>query len=156
MSTPSRIRLLDTNILIRFADTADPLNETTRTAVEIARQSFALRVTSQNLIECWNVLTRPRDRNGFGQTVAEAQRVLDLLEQLFPILPEPAGVFEQWRELVIRFEVSGVQVHDARLVASMLTLGISEILTFNHRDFARYSAVGIRAIAPNELVQEGR
>ncbi len=97
------------------------------------------------------MLTRPRASNGFGQTTVQAQKHLDLLERLFPVLPDPPEAFIQWRKLVVRSEVSGGQVHDARLVASMLALGIQEILTFNQRDFTRYAPVGIRAISPRDL-----
>jgi predicted nucleic acid-binding protein len=35
----------------------------------------------------------------------------------------------------------GVNVHDARLVAVMLVYGVKNILTFNTRDFNRYSEI---------------
>jgi hypothetical protein len=38
----------------------------------------------------------------------------------------------------VQFAVSGVQVHDARLAASMYTHGIMHILTFNESDFIRF------------------
>ena len=55
--------------------------------------------------------------------------------------------------LVIDYRVSGVQVHDARLVAAMLAHGVTHILTFNTADFARYAPEGIVAVAP---ASEGR
>lgn len=51
----------------------------------------------------------------------------------------------------MRFGVSGVKVHDARLVALMLTNDIVRILTFNAADFRRYQVLGIRAIDPGEV-----
>jgi len=53
--------------------------------------------------------------------------------------------------LVVTFNVSGVQVHDARLVALMKVNVISHILTFNVGDFARYSSEGIVAVAPETI-----
>ncbi|HJT69510.1 MAG TPA: hypothetical protein VJ731_04885 [Terriglobales bacterium] len=35
----------------------------------------------------------------------------------------------------------GVQVHDARLVAAMRVHGVKRILTFNDKDFARYTDI---------------
>ncbi len=96
-------------------------------------------------------MTRPVDRNGFGKTPSEAKPLLELTEQLFPRLADPADTYERWRELVIRFEVSGVQVHDARLVAVMLGHEISDILTFNGRDFDRYAEIGVKAIDPESI-----
>jgi hypothetical protein len=39
-------------------------------------------------------------------------------------------------------------VHDARIVAMMLTCGVARILTLNERDFARYAPEGIVVINP--------
>jgi predicted nucleic acid-binding protein len=41
-----------------------------------------------------------------------------------------------------------VQVHDARLVASMKANGVTHILTFNISDFARYEVEGIVVVDP--------
>jgi predicted nucleic acid-binding protein len=52
----------------------------------------------------------------------------------------------------VSHNVSGVQVHDARLAAAMRVHGIERVLTFNERDFARYpdiQAVHPRALLPN-------
>lgn len=148
MSPDREACLLDTNVLIRFADAADPLHEAARRAVASNRRTYDLKVTAQNLIETWNVMTRPRERNGFGQSVAQAETHLALLERLFHRLIDPPNVYDTWRDLVVRFEVSGVQVHDAKIVAIMLGCDVSKILTFDVRDFARYSAVGVEALDP--------
>jgi predicted nucleic acid-binding protein len=57
------------------------------------------------------------------------------------VLPEPAGLYERWRELVLSHRVPGVQVHDAKLVAAMNLHGIQQILTFNGLDSSRYGDV---------------
>ncbi len=53
-----------------------------------------------------------------------------------------------WRQLVVTYNVSGVQVHDAHLVATMLANGVSHILTFNTADFMRYANTGIVVADP--------
>jgi hypothetical protein len=57
-------------------------------------------------------------------------------------------MYSNWRRLVVKYRVSGVQVHDARLVASMLVHDVTHILTFNIQDFTRYAPDGIIAIDP--------
>jgi len=52
---------------------------------------------------------------------------------------------------VVDFEVSGVKVHDARIVAAMLVHKISHILTFNTKDFSRYSGICITAVDPSDF-----
>ena len=78
--------------------------------------------------------TRPADKNGFGLGPAAADRLLRLVERLFPMLPDVPTVYPQWRQLVVAFGVSGVQVHDARLVAAMTVHGVTHILTLNVTD----------------------
>jgi predicted nucleic acid-binding protein len=144
--------LVDTNILLRFADRMHPLHPTIRAAVRKLRSSgVRLQAASQNFAEFWNVATRPAARNGFGLTPEEADRRLRILERLFPLLPDSPAVYPEWRRLIVAFGVSGVQVHDARLVAAMRANGIARILTLNPSDFARYAPEGIVAADPTTL-----
>lgn len=140
--------------MLRFADRAHPLHPTIRAAVRQLRQAgHDLKVSTQNCIEFWNVATRPIARNGFGLEPAETEQLLQLLEQLFPVLPDRPEVYQEWRRLVVQFGVSGVQVHDARLVASMKVNAISHILTLNSADFKRYNTEGIVAVEPGAIVE---
>lgn len=144
--------LVDTNVLLRFMDRSHPLHPAIRIAVRTLRQDGQqLRVASQNCIEFWNVATRPLERNGFGLTPPETEQLLHLVERLFPVLPDSSEVYQEWRRLVVDFGVSGVQVHDARLVASMKVNNISHILTLNVDDFKRYLSEGITAVKPDTV-----
>jgi predicted nucleic acid-binding protein len=102
--------------------------------------------TSQNLAEFWSVCTRPVDRNGYGLSPLETDRLARLLESQLNLLPDSLSVHQEWRRLVVALGVSGVQVYDARLAAAMHVHGVHRILTFNDRDFARYD--GIEAVNP--------
>jgi predicted nucleic acid-binding protein len=147
------IYLVDTNVLLRFADRAHPLHPRVRAAVRTLRaEGHSLRATPQNCVEFWNVATRPADKNGLGLVPAEADRLLRLVERLFPVLPDVPAVYRQWRQLVVLFDVSGVQVHDARLVAAMTVHSVTHILTLNGTDFIRYRVLGIVAVDPLTLV----
>ena len=96
--------------------------------------------------------TRPADRNGFGRTPFETDQLLQRLERLFPLLPDSPDVYPEWRRLVVDYDVSGVQVHDARLVATMLVHDVKHILTFNTQDFTRYMPEEIIAVDPSEEI----
>ncbi len=52
---------------------------------------------------------------------------------------------------MVAYGVSGVQVHDAHLVAAMLANGITHILTFNAADFTRYTGAGIVVVDPESI-----
>ena len=141
--------LVDTNVLLRFADREHPLHSQVRAAVRTLRaEGHSLRATPQNCVEFWNVATRPIDKNGLGLLPADADRLLRLVERLFPMLPDSPAMYPQWRQLVVSYNVSGVQVHDARLVAAMIVHSVTHILTFNVTDFVRYATLGIVAVDP--------
>lgn len=145
--------LLDTNVLLRIAQRNHPLHLRTRAALRQLRAANATAViTTQNAIEFWNVATRPADRNGFGLTPVTAAVLLRRIERVVALLDDSPLVYPAWRQVVTTFGVSGVQVHDARLVASMQVYGISHILTYNTADFSRYASLGIQAHAPSILL----
>lgn len=143
------VYLIDTNVLLRFIFRTDPRYPVVKTAIRKLRtEKHTLYISSQNCIEFWNVATRPIARNGFGLTPTDAKRMLQRIERLFPLLSDTPAVYPEWRRLVVTHSVSGVQVHDARLVASMKANGVTHILTFNTRDFARYALEGIVVVDP--------
>jgi predicted nucleic acid-binding protein len=74
---------------------------------------------------------------------------LRLLERHFPVLPDSPMIYENWKALVLKHKVMGVNVPDARLVAAMMVHGVTNILTANAKDFARYPSV--TAVTPNDV-----
>jgi predicted nucleic acid-binding protein len=142
--------LIDTNLLARLAVPEDPRNSVSRHAVETLDEA-GLFACSQNFVEFWNVATRPAKNNGLGLSIAIADRVMRRFELAFSRVPEPPETYDHWRDLIVRFGISGSKVHDARLVAIMLTNDISQILTFNVSDFRRYEMLGIRAVDPGQV-----
>lgn len=50
---------------------------------------------------------------------------------------------------MVVYSVKGVEVHDAKLVASMNVYGITSLITFNVGDFRRYP--GIAAVSPPDV-----
>lgn len=124
--------LLDSNILLRMTKNDDPHYGVVRDALqELVAQGARLCFTSQTLGEFWNASTRPREHNGFGLSLVEADRTARVIERDFRFLPDSQQVHERWRGLLVSHEVKGVQVHDARIAASMYVHGISQLLTIN-------------------------
>lgn len=139
---PAGSYLADTNILLRISQSNDPQYTTVRAALRNLRSEGArVCYTSQNLAEFWNVCTRPAAQNGYGLTVAETDRRARLVEATFQLLPDNAAIHTEWRSLVVSHSVSGVQVHDTRLVAAMHVHQITHILTLNPKDFARFKDI---------------
>ena len=84
--------LADTNIILRLAEPAHPMH---RAALNAVKKLFAdghnLCLIPQNLIEFWNVATRPANKNGLGWTTAQTDAEVGGLEAVFTILPDNGG-----------------------------------------------------------------
>jgi predicted nucleic acid-binding protein len=147
------VYLADTNVLLRLSQSDSPEYPLMRLALERLWTAAAqICYTAQNITEFWNVCARPAQQNGFGFSISETDERVSELEQNFVLLPDNEYVHREWRRLVVDYSVRGVQVHDARLVASMRVHGVRNVLTLNQRDFSRYS--GITAVHPRELIRE--
>jgi predicted nucleic acid-binding protein len=142
--------LIDTNVLLRSVQPSNPMHAAAVRALEVLmKREEALVITLQNVAEFWNAATRPVVHNGLGFTIEEAREELTRLEGFFRILTEDAASYAAWKTLLIANRVSGVQVHDARLVAVMKTYGIARIVTFNVSDFTRFAE--IEAVHPDSI-----
>lgn len=142
--------LLDSNILLRISKRDDPQHPVIAHALKaLVEQGVRVCYTSQTLAEFWNASTRPRDKNGFGLSVADTDALVRVIERAFELLPDSRETHERWRGLVVLHSVQGVQVHDARLAASMYVHGVGQLLTMNARDFKRFD--GLRILRPEDV-----
>jgi predicted nucleic acid-binding protein len=145
--------LLDTNTLLRLVQSDSPDNPAILACLDLLWQRGAeLFYTSQNLAEFWNACTRPRDRNGFGNSIELTDRYATQIEALLSFAPDCESTHREWRKIVLAQRVSGVQVHDARLVAAMHVHEIANLLTLNIADFRRYG--DILAATPAKVLAE--
>jgi predicted nucleic acid-binding protein len=143
--------LLDTSILVRLANAADPQHAVAAGAVlELHRRGEVLQITPQVLVEFRNVATRPKTANGAGLSIVEAEAHAAAFESRFPLLAETPDIYPAWKALVGALGVIGKQVHDARLVAVCHVHGVTHLLTFNVAHFARLGgfAPGVVAVDP--------
>jgi predicted nucleic acid-binding protein len=143
--------LVDTNILLRMCDRSSPEHEVCRAAVTgLVRRGEPCHSCAQTLIEFWAVATRPRDVNGLGFTPTDTLSNLVDFQRSLPCLSEPPDIASRWQALVVQHEVRGRKAHDACLVAFMQAHQLSDILTLNTVDFARYS--GIKPMTPEQVL----
>lgn len=135
--------LLDTNVLVRLANTADARHAAAaRAVVELHRRAEVLHVTPQVLVEFRNVATRLTAQNGLGLSMADVEAKTAAFEATFPLLAETPDVYPAWKALVGALGVIGKQVHDARLVAVCHVHGVTHLLTFNVAHFVRMAGFG--------------
>lgn len=143
--------LIDTCVLLRFLLRHDANFSEIRRAVRLLKsRREKMYLTAQIVAEFWNVCTRPATvRGGLGLSVAETKNRLELLERNFLLLSDSPKIYEEWKRLVETYQVSDVQVHDARLVATMNVYKIPGLITLNIKDFSRYQNLSV--ITPQSI-----
>jgi predicted nucleic acid-binding protein len=137
--------LLDTNVLTRMTDSANPNCAPARRAIQVLpAQGERVAIVPQNLYEFWAVATRkaglpPIGQNGLGMSPDQASLWLGFFQRRFSLLSDQEELFPRWHALVKSRGVRGLKAHDARLVAAMQCYGITQLLTFNADDFKPFS-----------------
>ena len=104
---------------------------------EAGRTDEMLRISRQVLREYLATVTRPQAWS-VQIPMDEALEHVARLEAVFDLLEDGRGVTDTLAALCRSVPVAGRQVHDANIVATMLTHGERRLLTFNGRDFRRY------------------
>lgn len=129
--------VLDANILAYAVNADAPQHAASRALLEAARDpSIALYVTSQILCEFYSLITNPR-RVAVASSPTEALGMISAM-LAFPglhVLPTPARAVVGWMELLRCHPVTGGDVFDLQIVATMLANGVQRIYTFNTGDF---------------------
>jgi predicted nucleic acid-binding protein len=145
--------LLDTNVLLRQADSQSPDHAVAEAAIEgLLAGEESVFISTQVLVEFWAAATRPEPVNGLGWSAATTAEAIRALRDQFPPLNETPDVLDRWFELADRFQVAGKHTHDAGLAALLLVHGVRRLLTFNTTDFP--FAWGVEATHPSGPHQE--
>ena len=142
--------VLDANILVYAVEAGAPRHAISRALIEAARvPATTLYLTSQVLCEFYSVVTNPR-RVAAPRSPAEAIDAISALLALpgIRLLSTPARAVAGWMALLKRHPVTGGDVFDLQLVATMLANDIQRIYTFNTVDFEVFPE--LTAIAPPE------
>jgi predicted nucleic acid-binding protein len=143
--------LADTNIFLRLAEPKHPMHAEAKGAINaLAARGDSVCVVPQNIIEFWNVATRPSNKNGLGCTCQHTQTEVEKIEKLFHFILDTPAIYAEWKRLVIAYAVQGKQVHDTRIVAAMNVHDITHLLTYNKNDFGRFA--GIIVVSPSEVM----
>ena len=143
--------LLDTNILLRAADTSSATYSLANNLItQIVETANECVIIPQVLIEFWVVATRPLDVNGLGWTPAQATNYVNDLLDNFTLIAETPDIFPLWFQLVTIYNIKGKRTHDIRLLAVMKASNITHLLTFNPDDFIPIPNITI--VHPQDLI----
>ena len=110
-----------------------------------ARPRQTLYVTPQILCEFYAIVTNAR-RVKEPRTSADGLAALSGMLGFLRVLPVPGGVIDEVMALLRRRPVTGGEVFDLRIIATMKLNGIDRIYTFNTDDFKPFAE--IEALAP--------
>jgi hypothetical protein len=85
--------LVDSNVLLRWVKPDHRDYPAIVSATDaILRHDGVLCYTSQNVGEFWNACTRPLDRNGYGLSPQETDRLAKFFEEKLSLLPDSLAV----------------------------------------------------------------
>ncbi|MPY76897.1 MAG: PIN domain-containing protein [Actinophytocola sp.] len=131
--------VLDTNVLLAATDAGRAEHARARAALdEWPARGTTLYTSGQILREYLSVATRPEARNGLGLSLADSVGNVRALAERMRLLAENEKVHTRLLELVAEVDRGGKQVHDANIVATMLTHGVDALVTLNVGDFTRF------------------
>jgi predicted nucleic acid-binding protein len=128
--------IIDAKVLVYAFDTNAPQHLASRNLLDAGRTGATrLYVTSQVLCEFYSVVTNPR-RVLKPRPVADAIAAINDLLSFLHVLPIPARTVEGWLDLLRLRPVTGAEVFDLQLAATMLVNGVNRIYTYNTGDFS--------------------
>lgn len=129
---------VDTNILVKARFFEAPDHDLARACLESALQeNEPVRINRQILREYLAVVTRPQT----WQIPIAREVAIEDVERLaanFQVLEDGPEVTNWLMPLCRQVPVGGKQIHDANILATMLTHGELRLLTFNVADFRRF------------------
>ncbi|MBI3206962.1 MAG: PIN domain-containing protein [Myxococcales bacterium] len=130
---------VDTNILVYAHRVDSEFHLEARGAVKRlaeGRQQWAL--VWHCLHEFYAVVTHPRVYSPPTPLASAVAQIDAWLESpTVVLLAEPATYWNDLRELLVRAKIAGPRVHDARIAATCIANGVSELWTAD-RDFSRF------------------
>ncbi len=143
--------VVDTNVLVYALDADAPQHAAAPALLEAAREaSTTLYVTSQILCEFYSIVTNPR-RVSKPRSAADALSAVSGLLAFLHVLPVPAHTVDGWLDLLRRHPVTGGDVFDLHIVATMQANGVQRIYTFNTADFEVFAQISVVTPSHGEL-----
>lgn len=136
--------MLDTNILLTATDESRPDHEAAREIIATSgEKGRGLCVSGQIVREYLVVATRSAKLNGLGLSATHATSNADAFLRFLQLQEESEAASEKLIELCRNYDVQGKRIHDANIVATMLTHGIGILVTLNTRDFASFEEISL-------------
>ena len=131
--------LVDANVLVYAASPAVPQYQASRALLE---SEASLCASPQVFAEFYSIVTNPR-RVSAPFTPSEARAFIAAVLPRLDVLPIVAAVVVRWAEFAEKHGITGPDVFDLQLVATMLENGIRRIYTYNRGDFELFTELEV-------------
>ena len=129
---------IDTNVLVYARFDGAPQCELARGKLfDLLNAPISPTISRQVVREYLAVTTRPQSWVS-PLSMSDALKDVVWLTSLFTVLEDGPAAMDELERLCRDIKLSGRQVHDANLVATMVAHGEHQLLTFNVKDFRRY------------------
>lgn len=133
----------DTNILVYLSNEDAPFHAgAVRKFKEFMKDGAEIWISRQVLREYAVVMSRPEnvERPLKSSEIAED---LNKWQKIFNVGDETNEVTQSLIDLLKRYDLRGKRIHDANIVATMITYDIKNIFTYNTSDFRMFKEISI-------------
>lgn len=137
---------MDTNILVYISNQSSPFHSKALNAFVEIRNHYELWISRQVLREFAVVVSRP----DFAEHPADSVSLISALTkwgEIFQVADETDAVTQNLIQLISGYNIKGKRIHDAIIVATMMTNKIARILTMNAADFKSFKGISVMSLA---------
>jgi predicted nucleic acid-binding protein len=139
--TDDRAVFVDTNVLLSATAPQRALHHAALAVLnDWPNQRTVLATSVQVFREYLVVATRPIEVNGLGLAAEDALANVAAFRGRMRLLAESEQTWDRLRSLITTYGCQGKQIHDANVVATALTFGVTQLITANVGDFARFAS----------------
>jgi len=141
------LTFLDTNILVYAANEDSPYHARAKEVIQrVNRGKLAACLSSQVLSEFYATVTNPKKVSQPLRPAEAAEAVEGYLTSSIPKLHPDENTVALTLELAKRYQITGLDIFDAQIVATMVQNRIKTLYTANEDDFTGF--VEIKTINP--------
>lgn len=132
---------VDTNVLIYATNELSIWYPSATESLQTARQLGIDLILSPQILREYLAAATRLSVSGNGLPVPKILENFHTFQTEFRLVEDNRLVLKTLGDLLLKVSVSGKQIHDANIVATMLTHDIRHLLTHNTDDFTRFSAL---------------
>ena len=131
---------VDTNILVYLANSSSPFHKDVLKSFQQLSNSHQLFISGQVLREYAVIMTHPKIVE-HPLTPDEVVEDIRKWKRILSVVDETELVNETLLMLLKKYQLKGKRIHDANIVATMLTYSISSLFTMDKSDFKKFDEI---------------